>query len=65
MSHDLFTAVTLAADEWLILVARRSLDVQEAERISAQVPAALAGRVVVVSDMDAYVASALPGGDAA
>ena len=55
MTDEFMAAVTVGPDDHLVLVPRHSLTPEQAERIKKQVPEALKGRVVVVSEMDVYV----------
>lgn len=49
------TTLVVGPDQTLVLVSRSPLTPEMAERINTQVPKHLRGRLVVVSDMDAYV----------
>jgi hypothetical protein len=53
---DEYAAVRLAPGEYLVLVPRRRVTADDVARMRERLPAEIQDRILVVTDMDAYVA---------
>lgn len=55
MNAETFAGVNVGPDDFLVLVPRGGLSPEQCLRISQDIPESLQGRVIVTSEMDAYV----------